>query len=107
MFRSERYSRPWTLTGPTPPRRIEGPRIVLRGWEPADARLFEPALRANRAHIGAWIPPVWDEPSELDVLGDQFRCQGSPLLLIGGDEQLEQPVDHLVLPPHVHSPPER
>ena len=78
MFRSERYSRPWTLTGPTPPRRIEGPRIVLRCWEPADARLFEPALRANRAHIGAWIPPVWDEPSELDDIAlrlEQFRTE--------------------------------
>lgn len=78
MFRSERYLQPWRLTGPTPPSRIEGQRLVLRCWEAADARLFESALRASREHIGAWIPPVWDEPTELDAIGrrlEQFRAE--------------------------------
>lgn len=78
MFRSERYLQPWRLTGPTPPRRIETQRLVLRCWEPTDARLFEPALRVSREHIGAWIPPVWDEPSELDDIArrlGQFRAE--------------------------------
>ena len=38
--------------------------MVLRCWEPGDARRFRSALRANREHIGAWIPPARDEPSE-------------------------------------------
>lgn len=78
MFRSERYPRPWRLTGSTPPRRIEGQRLVLRCWEAADAQLFETALRASREHIGAWIPPVWDESLELDAIErrlEQFRAE--------------------------------
>ena len=68
MFRSERYLSPWTLTGQRPPPRIETQRLVLRCWEPADAPRFRSALQANRDHIGAWIPPVRDEPSELAAL---------------------------------------
>lgn len=78
MFRSERYPQPWMLTGPTPPRRIERGRLVLRCWDPADAQLFESALRVSREHIGAWIPPAWDEPSELDAITlrlEQFRSE--------------------------------
>ena len=68
MFRSDRYPDPWTLTGPLPPSRIETPRLVLRCWEPADAPRFQASLRANREHIGAWIPPARDEPSELPAI---------------------------------------
>ncbi len=78
MFRSERYPQPWKLTGPTPPRRIETQRLVLRCWEPADAHLFASALGVSREHIGAWIPPVWDEPTELDGIArrlEQFRAE--------------------------------
>jgi hypothetical protein len=78
VFRSERYPQPWKLTGPTPPRRIETQRLVLRCWEPADAHLFASALRVSREHIGAWIPPTWDEPSELDDIArrlEQFRAE--------------------------------
>lgn len=78
MFRSERYLQPWKLTGPTPPKRIERQRLVLRCWEAADAQLFESALRDSREHIGAWIPPAWDEPSELDAIVrrlEQFRAE--------------------------------
>jgi RimJ/RimL family protein N-acetyltransferase len=78
VFRSERYPQPWKLTGPTPPRRIETQHLVLRCWEPADAQLFASALRASRAHIGAWIPPAWDEPSKLDDIArrlEQFQAE--------------------------------
>jgi len=78
VFRSERYLQPWRLTGPTPPRRIESRRLILRCWEAADAPLFEAALRASRDHIGAWISPAWDEPSELDGIArrlEQFRAE--------------------------------
>ena len=64
MFRSERYLQPWRLAGGTPPQRIETPRLVLRCWEPTDTSLFESALRRSRDHVGAWIPPALDEPSE-------------------------------------------
>jgi RimJ/RimL family protein N-acetyltransferase len=68
VFRSERYPAPWKLSGRLPPPRIETPRLVLRCWEPANAPHFESALRVNRKHIGAWIPPAWDEPSELAAI---------------------------------------
>ena len=76
MFRTERYPRPWRLTGLRPPPRIETERLVLRCWDPADARLFASAFRASREHIGAWIPPAWDEPTELSGITqrlEQFR----------------------------------
>ena len=78
MFRSERYPRPWQLTGPLPPERIESRRLVLRCWESDDVSRFEAALRVNREHIGAWIAPVRDEPSDLDGIGrrlEQFQME--------------------------------
>lgn len=78
MFRSHRYERPWTLTGPKPPRRIERSRLVLRCWEPDDALMFERAFGASREHVGAWIPRAWDEPSELDEITERlahFRAE--------------------------------
>ena len=76
MFRSDRYPDPWILTGSTPPARIETERLVLRRWESADAEHFDVSLRANREHIGAWIPPVHDEPTDLDGIArrlERFR----------------------------------
>ena len=78
MFRTDRYPRPWKLAGPTPPPRIETERLVPRCWVPADARLFESALRTSREHIGAWVPPAWDEPSELIEITqrlEKFRAE--------------------------------
>ena len=78
MFRSERYPQPWRLTGRIPPQRIETPRLVLRCWELADAPLFESALRLSREHVGAWIPPALDEPSELTAIEQRlakFRAE--------------------------------
>lgn len=78
MFRTERYAEPWRLAGPIPPPRIETQRLVLRCWDPTDAHLFASALGTSREHIGAWIPPAWDEPSELIEIArrlEQFRAE--------------------------------
>ena len=73
MFRSERYLHPWKLTGPTPPLSIRTERLLLRCWEAADAPSFAHALRVNREHIGAWVPPVRDEPSDLAQIVERLE----------------------------------
>ncbi len=40
--------------------------------------MFEAAFRANREHIGRWIPPALDEPTDLDAIAlrlERFRAE--------------------------------
>src|SRR5262249_44988740 len=48
---------------PGPAYRIETPRLLLRCWDPRDARALSEAIQANHAHIGKWLPWVREEPN--------------------------------------------
>ena len=41
---------------------IEGPRVVLRRWQPADATALSEAVERNIEHLRPWMPWVEDEP---------------------------------------------
>jgi len=41
---------------PTPPYRIETPRLVLRCWDPADAPLLEAAVEDSLDELKLWMP---------------------------------------------------
>jgi RimJ/RimL family protein N-acetyltransferase len=45
--------------------RIHTPRLVVRGWEPADAPQLMAAKNASKEHLLPWMPWAQDEPSDL------------------------------------------
>jgi RimJ/RimL family protein N-acetyltransferase len=48
-----------------PPYRIETERMVLRCWDPADARLLKEAIDASLDHLRPWMPWARNEPQTL------------------------------------------
>jgi RimJ/RimL family protein N-acetyltransferase len=46
--------------------RIETPRLVVRCWEPKDARLLNDALHASWDHLRPWMPWARGEPPALE-----------------------------------------
>lgn len=53
-----------TLRGPA--YRILTNRLVIRCWNPTDARLLSEALEANLEHLRPWMPWAHQEPSSLE-----------------------------------------
>src|SRR6478672_103701 len=46
--------------------RIETPRLVIRCWDPDDARLMKDAVDSSLAHLRPWMPWAEAEPSPLE-----------------------------------------
>jgi RimJ/RimL family protein N-acetyltransferase len=44
------------------PRRIESPRLIIRGWEPDDVDALITAVTASLDHLRPWMPWIADEP---------------------------------------------
>jgi RimJ/RimL family protein N-acetyltransferase len=62
----------------TPPYRIETERLVLRCYEPTDAKLLKEAVDSSIEHLRPWMPWARFEPQTLEekvALIDDFRRQ--------------------------------
>jgi RimJ/RimL family protein N-acetyltransferase len=57
----------------TPPYRIETERLVIRCYDPADARLLKDAVDRSRDHLWEWMPWTPAEPEELSVVVERLR----------------------------------
>lgn len=58
---------------PSPPRRIETGRLVLRCWEERDAPLLRDAVDSSLEHLRRWMPWAMDEPSSLEETRRRLR----------------------------------
>ena len=56
-----------------PPYRIETTRLVVRCWEPRDARLLKEAVDASLDHLLPWMPWAQHEPQTLDEKVELLR----------------------------------
>ena len=77
------------------PERVEGPRLVLRRWTPADLERLAELVQRNLAHLRPWMPWVATEPlpgtRRLELLHlweHQWRDGGDVLMAIVLDETL-------------------
>ena len=52
---------------------IRTERMMMRPWEPDDAPLLEPILRANVAHLAPWIPAHVATPLPSALLAERLR----------------------------------
>jgi RimJ/RimL family protein N-acetyltransferase len=46
----------------TPPYRLESERLVVRCWQPSDARLLDEAIGSSVEHLRPWMPWIVREP---------------------------------------------
>lgn len=53
--------------------RVETDRLVLRCWEPGDARAMRSSLDRNDQHLRPWIPFMKDEPRSLQQSAEWLR----------------------------------
>ena len=58
-------------TGPA--YRVETARLVIRCWEPRDAKLSKEAIDTSREHLRAWMPWADAEPDSLAVVVKRLR----------------------------------
>jgi RimJ/RimL family protein N-acetyltransferase len=56
-----------------PPYRIETERLVIRCWDPRDARLLKEAIDSSLDHLRPWMPWVEGEPRSLDEKVELLR----------------------------------
>ena len=49
-----------------PPYRLETERLVIRCWDPRDARLLKEAIESSLDHLRPWMPWARAEPTTLD-----------------------------------------
>lgn len=56
-----------------PAYRIVTPRLVIRCWHPADARLLKEAVDASIDHLRPWMPWAWAEPTDLGAKAQLLR----------------------------------
>lgn len=56
-----------------PAYRVETNRLVLRCWEPGDARLLKEAIDASLDHLRRWMPWANNEPELLEVKVKRLR----------------------------------
>jgi len=57
----------------TPPYEIRTPRLVVRCWQPEDARLLKEALDSSLDHLRPWLPWAADEPQPLAAKVELLR----------------------------------
>jgi RimJ/RimL family protein N-acetyltransferase len=58
---------------PGPAYRIHTKRLVLRCWNPGDARLLKEAIDQSLDHLRPWMPWAHSEPEELDKKIERLR----------------------------------
>ena len=56
-----------------PAYRVETDRLVIRCWEPRDAKLSKEAIDTSREHLRAWMPWADAEPDPLGVVINRLR----------------------------------
>lgn len=57
----------------TMPYRIETERLVLRCWQPDDARLLKEAVDSSLDHLRPWMPWAVYEPQSIEAKADRLR----------------------------------
>lgn len=57
----------------TPVYRIETKRLVVRCWQPGDARMMQEAIATSKEHLLSFMPWAADEPQTLDQKIDLTR----------------------------------
>lgn len=62
-----------SLNIPSPVYRIETKRLVLRCWQPTDARLLQEAAAASREHLLPFMPWAEHEPQTIDEKLERMR----------------------------------
>ncbi|MEW5827105.1 MAG: GNAT family N-acetyltransferase [Candidatus Bipolaricaulota bacterium] len=55
------------------PYRVETDRLVLRCWEPRDAKLLKEAIDSSLDHLRPWMPWVEGEPESLEAKTQRLR----------------------------------
>ncbi len=55
------------------PYRVETERLVLRCWEPDDARLLKEAIDSSLDHLRPWMPWVAHEPQSVETKAERLR----------------------------------
>jgi RimJ/RimL family protein N-acetyltransferase len=55
------------------PYRVETERLVLRCWQPQDARLLKEAIDASLDHLRPWMPWAVCEPQSVEAKADRLR----------------------------------
>jgi len=55
------------------PYRIETDRLVLRCWQPHDARLLKEAVDASLDHLRPWMPWAAHEPQSVEAKAERLR----------------------------------
>jgi RimJ/RimL family protein N-acetyltransferase len=56
-----------------PAYRVETDRLVIRCWEPRDAKLSKEAIDTSREHLRGWMPWADAEPDPLEVVVKRVR----------------------------------
>lgn len=57
----------------TMPYRVETERLVLRCWQPEDARLLKEAIDSSLDHLRPWMPWIAYEPQSVETKADRLR----------------------------------
>jgi RimJ/RimL family protein N-acetyltransferase len=57
----------------TMPYRVESERLVLRCWQPDDARLLKEAVDSSLDHLRPWMPWAVYEPQSIEAKADRLR----------------------------------
>ncbi|MCX6092361.1 MAG: GNAT family protein [Candidatus Bipolaricaulota bacterium] len=57
----------------TMPYRVETERLVLRCWQPDDARLLKEAVDSSLDHLRPWMPWAVYEPQSVEAKADRLR----------------------------------
>ncbi len=57
----------------TMPYRVESERLVLRCWQPDDARLLKEAIDSSLDHLRPWMPWAVYEPQSVEAKADRLR----------------------------------
>ncbi len=55
------------------PYRIETERLVLRCWQPQDARLLKEAIDSSLDHLRPWMPWATYEPQSIEAKAERLR----------------------------------
>jgi len=58
---------------PGPAYRVKTRRLILRCWEPTDARSLKAAIDASLEHLRPWMPWAEDEPEDLQAKIEGLR----------------------------------
>ena len=65
------------MTRRDPPYRVDTERLVIRCWDPRDARLLKEAVDSSLEHLRPWMPWAQSEPTPLgDKVGLLRRFRG-------------------------------